>query len=96
MKFLSIFIINQDYSKIVLPVVKNFSFVCSPLSPDDAKIVEVSSSALSAEWLFKGENDAGDTVSVPDRPKDSVPKPAQNATLLFQAQQNTKQPDICS
>lgn len=46
------------------------------LSPNDSKVIEVSSSTLSAKRLFKGENDTGHTVPVPDRSKDAVPKPA--------------------
>lgn len=59
-------------------------------SPNDAKIIKVASSSLSSKRFFKGENNTGYTVPVPDRPKDAVPKPAENITSLFSAQQHTR------
>lgn len=70
-------------------------FSLSP-SPNDAKIIKVASSALGAKGFFKAQDDTAYTVSVPDRPKDSVSKPAENTILLFQAPQHTKQTDSCS
>lgn len=50
-------------------------------SPYDAEIVKVPSSSLSAEGLFEGQHHTGHTVPVPDRPKDTVPKPATQIPL---------------
>lgn len=67
------------------------------LSPDDAKVIKVASSPLCAEWFFKGEDNTGHVVPVPDWSKDSVPKPAgANITQLFSAQQHAQQRDSCS
>lgn len=48
------------------------------LSPNDAKIIKVASSSLSAKRFLKGEDNTGHTVPVPDGPKDAVSKPAEN------------------
>ena len=52
-------------------------------SPDDTKIIKVTSSSLSAEWFFKGEDNTGHAVPVPDRPEDPVPKPATAAGYVL-------------
>lgn len=49
------------------------------ISPDDAKIIKVASSSLSAKRFFKGENNTGHTIPVPDRPEDTVSKPAETS-----------------
>ena len=49
-------------------------------SPDDSKIIKVASSSLGPKRFFKCEDDTGQAVPVPDRPEDSVPKPATNIT----------------
>lgn len=48
------------------------------LLPNDAKIIKVASSPLSAKRFFKGEDNTGHTVPVPDGPKDAVSKSAEN------------------
>lgn len=59
-------------------------------SPDDAKIIKVASSTLGAKGFLKGEDDTGHAVPVPDRPKDSVSKPAVNTVYSSSAQQHTQ------
>ncbi len=68
----------------------HFRDSCVFSSPDDAKIIKVASSSLSAKRFFKGENDTGHTVSVPDRPEDAITKPAMNMMLSLSAQHHTR------
>ena len=43
---------------------------------DDAKLVEVASSALGAEGFLEGDRDVSDVVPVPDRLERGISKPA--------------------
>ena len=49
------------------------------LSPDDPKFIKVAPTTLSAKGLFKGEDDTGDVVPVPNGPEDPVGKPGVGA-----------------
>lgn len=45
------------------------------LSPNDTKVIKVSSTALSAKRLLEGEDHTGHTAPVPYRSKDTITKP---------------------
>lgn len=50
---------------------------CPPtLSPDNTKLIKVATPSLSAKWLFEGQNDTGNVVTVPDGAEDPVSKSA--------------------
>lgn len=48
-------------------------------SPDDPKVIKIAPSTLRAEGFLEGDDNAGDTVTVPDWTEDSVPKPEGDA-----------------
>lgn len=60
-----------------LTMYSGFSLVSEStcLSPNDPKVIKVSSTALGAKRLLEGENHRGHTVPVPRGSKDAVSKP---------------------
>lgn len=52
-----------------------FQSNCTGFSPDYTKVIEVSSTALSAKWLLEGENHTGYIIPVPYGSEDTISKP---------------------
>ena len=48
---------------------------------NDAKLVKISSSALSSKWFLEGDCNTGDVVPVPSGSKDHVPEPERYEVL---------------
>lgn len=53
------------------------------LSPNDTKVIKVSSAALSAKRLLEGEDHTGHTVPVPYGTKDAISKPGSERRKHF-------------
>lgn len=62
--------------------VVSFQSNCTGSSPDYAKVIKVSSTALSAKWLLEGENHTGYIIPVPYGCKDTISKPERKIFLV--------------